>query len=431
VALAAADTQDGWAVTFAPGEVTPPGQSQLSLEVDASAAAGDQRLVVIGTSQVTHVHTTTLALRIDPAPAPRLALLSPEDGALDLMPDDVQLAWQDLPQAASYGLQVDTDPGFSAPLIARTGLGEGSYLPGAQLALNTCYFWRVRADNACGPGAWSPAARFGTAWQVIVLGDGAEEGGGNWTAEGLWHISSAPDDSCAMAHQGSSSWYYGQEPACDYDVGTNSGSLTLAAPVDLAPLQGPASLRFWSWEQTEDYNGVDTRKVLLSSDGVHWTEAWASTQERSSWYPVALSLSEYLGGDLYVRFEFDTVDSVSNSYRGWYVDDVQVVAAEPPGKPPQVLEVAPGQVPAGGGTPVSIAGQAFDPAALVLLDGVALDDVTYLDGQSLVAVVPAGLPAGIYRVTVINPDCQAADLPHALTIGDPTLFYYYFPQIGN
>ncbi|MFN2227984.1 MAG: S8 family serine peptidase, partial [Anaerolineae bacterium] len=228
VALVATDPQDGWAVTFAPAEVTPPGQSQLTLQVADVAVAGDHRLVVVGTSQVTQVHTTTLSLRIDPAPPARPVLLSPDDGALNLMPGNVQLAWQGLLDAASYGLQIDTDPGFSAPLVARAGLVDSSYLPGAQLALNTCYFWRVRADNACGSGDWSPAARFGTAWQVIVLGDGAEEGGGNWTTDGLWHISSAPDDPCAMAHQGSRSWYYGQEPACDYDVGANSGSLTLA-----------------------------------------------------------------------------------------------------------------------------------------------------------------------------------------------------------
>lgn len=429
VALVATGVAEGCAVTFAPAEITPPGQSQLTLQVDAGALAGDHRLVVAGTSQVTRVQTTTVGLRIDPALPGRLALLSPDDGALELLPDNVQLAWQALSEASSYGLQVDTHPAFPSPLVDEAGLVHTGYQPGAQLALNSCYFWRARAENACGAGAWSPAARFGTDWRAVLLADGAEAGADSWTADGLWHISSAPEDPCAMAHQGSGSWYYGQEPACDYDVGTNRGSLTLASPVDLSSVQGPTLLSFWSWEQTEDGDSWDRRRVYLSADGVDWAEVWESTESLSTWHPVTLDVSAYLGGDLYVRFEFDTVDSISNGYRGWYVDDVDVVAALPPLNPPQVLEVTPGHIPAGSETPLAISGQDFDPGSMVLLDEIPLADVTYVDGQALVAVVPAGLPDGVYAVTVINPDCQAATLSHALVVGDPTLFYYHVPLI--
>ncbi|MEJ2211860.1 MAG: S8 family serine peptidase, partial [Anaerolineae bacterium] len=366
VSLAAPDVPAGWTVTLAPDEVTPPGQSLLTLQVDGTAAAGDHRLALVGTSQVTRVQTTTVELRVDPAPPGSPALLSPDDGTRALLPDDVQLAWQALDGAASYQVQVDTLPTFPAPLVDEEGLVGSDYAPAAWLALDSCYFWRARAENACGPGPWSPPARFGTARLTVALSDGAEAGAGHWTADGLWHISSAPGDPCAMAHEGSSSWYYGQEPACDYDVGISSGSLTLASPVDLSSLQGPASLRFWSWEQTENYDGVDTRKVFLSANGAHWTEAWASTEKRSNWYPVALDLSAYLGGDLYVRFEFDTVDAVANGYRGWYVDDVEVVAVLPPVPPPQVLAVTPKHVPEGSATAVSITGQAFQAGSMVL-----------------------------------------------------------------
>jgi serine protease AprX len=429
VTLAGPGAPEGVSLTFLPGEVTPPGQSQVTLDVGSMVSAGEYPLAVSGTGQVTGVQTTTIQLRVDREVPPRPTLLSPADGALDLLPQEVLLAWQSLPGASSYGLQVDTHPGFAAPLVDEAALPDSGYAPGPQLEPDTCYFWRARADNACGPGAWSLPARFGTARLAVALADGAEEGAGNWTASGLWHISSAPEAPCAMAHSGSSSWYYGREPQCDYDTGSNQGSLTLVEPVDLSSMAAPAVLRFWSWEQAEGETKWDTRTVSLSSDGSHWTEAWRSVEAASAWYQVEVDVSAYAGGELYVRFKFDTGDASYNDYRGWYVDDVEVVAALPPEAPPLLSEVTPGQIPAGTGAALTISGQSFTPASLVLLDKIPLADVTFVDSQTLTATVPADLPVGFYNVTVVNADCQAATLLWGLTVGEPELFRRYLPLV--
>lgn len=32
------------------------------------------------------------------------------------------------------------------------------------------------------------------------------------------------------------------------------------------------------------------------------------------------------GGDLQVRFSFDTVDDLYNDFEGWYIDDIYIVS---------------------------------------------------------------------------------------------------------
>jgi PKD repeat protein len=186
--------------------------------------------------------------------------------------------------------------------------------------------------------------------------------------------------------------------------------------VDLSMVLAPATLHFWSWEQTEDYSGYDTRKVYLSSNGSTWTEVWNSSDNAAAWYQVELDVSSYVGGDLYVRFEFDTVDSSYNSYRGWYVDDVEVLAGMAPSNPPAVLAITPDTGSAYSETPVTIGGAGFQATPFVLLGGTPLLTVTYVNSTTLEGVVPAGMEPGLYDLTVVNPDCQDDVLAGAFTV---------------
>ena len=137
---------------------------------------------------------------------------------------------------------------------------------------------------------------------------------------------------------------------------------------------------------------------------------------------MELDVSTYVGGDLYVRFEFDTGDSVYNNYRGWYVDDVVVVAGLPPFELPTLLSIDPGTGSPDEPTPVTITGAWFQPTPVVLLGDIPLLDVTHVSESTLTAVVPAGMPEGTYDLVLYNPDCQEAVLPDAFTIsGEPAM----------
>ncbi|MBI1878637.1 MAG: M36 family metallopeptidase, partial [Chloroflexi bacterium] len=162
--------------------------------------------------------------------------------------------------------------------------------------------------------------------------DDMEGGGGNWTATGLWHLE-ADSDPCGQSFSPTTSWYYGQSPGCTYNTGSssNSGRLTSAAPIFVPASLDQVTLTFQSWEDTEGLTGYDTRQVLISTDGISFTQIFNSTNEDANWYKVELDLSNYAGQNIWLRFEFNTVDGFFNNFPGWYVDDVRITGQ--PGLP--------------------------------------------------------------------------------------------------
>jgi glutamyl endopeptidase len=107
--------------------------------------------------------------------APTPALVSPPNGAVttDQTPF---LDWSYVSQANSYRIQVDDSNTFSSPAV-NTTTTTSSYTP-ASLAFDT-YYWRVRADKACGTlGNWSAVRSF-TVVDPHIFSDGFESGNTN------------------------------------------------------------------------------------------------------------------------------------------------------------------------------------------------------------------------------------------------------------
>ena len=132
----------------------------------------------------------------------------------------------------------------------------------------------------------------------------------------MWNLSTLRSYSTSHA------WYYGQGT---YDTGVgNSGTLT-SAPVDLTNSTN-ATLSFSYWREVEDYPNFayDHTYVEVSYDGGPWTRVWqldSTDPSGNTWKQASLPLESKM---VYVRFGFDTLDSVSNNFEGWYVDDVDV-----------------------------------------------------------------------------------------------------------
>jgi hypothetical protein len=93
----------------------------------------------------------------------------PPHAPMQISPDDnakripcVQLfSWKKVPDAASYKLQLSTDPDFVNSLIDITGYND-TCLTSSELSDTTRYFWRVGADNMWGSSPWSPVRSFTT-----------------------------------------------------------------------------------------------------------------------------------------------------------------------------------------------------------------------------------------------------------------------------
>ncbi len=105
-------------------------------------------------------------------------LVSPADGAVDLDPEDVTLAWQDQPEAQLYDLYFGTTdpPPFMAPNIAVSSLFAGTLEP------NTTYYWQLYAKSTCGSTEASSVRYFTTgglpAPEINLLAGGVPVGSG-------------------------------------------------------------------------------------------------------------------------------------------------------------------------------------------------------------------------------------------------------------
>ncbi len=131
------------------GSLTTPGQYTLSL-----VSASD-----------TLVRERTIALQVVASQPDEPALAAPLDGQRDVVPGTF-LRWAPVTDALHYGVQVSTTPAFTPDQVVwETTVAEAQASIGT-LQPNSVYYWRVRAENACGQSGYSPIWAFQTARRV-------------------------------------------------------------------------------------------------------------------------------------------------------------------------------------------------------------------------------------------------------------------------
>jgi hypothetical protein len=238
-------------------------------------------------------------------------------------------------KASAYDLRYSLDPITDARWDAAcrasiavnpqsAGCTEEATVSG--LSPGTSYYFALKVkDNHGNSSAISNVAAATTSSGTVVLDDNVEGGDNGWSPTGLWHRTTHSASSAV------SSWYYGQEGLWTYDTGVaNSGALT-SQKIDLSAYND-ALLTFTHYRNVEAYQGsYDICAVEASRDG---GANWERLMERDSSSPAvsgwtssgAVMLTGYAGGSVLLRFSFDTVDGNSNSYEGWYVDDIRIMA---------------------------------------------------------------------------------------------------------
>ncbi len=84
------------------------------------------------------------------------------------------------------------------------------------------------------------------------------------------------------------------------------------------------------WDQLHVFGSTDTVRVDLSTnEGATWTQIWSGGASHSSWSEKLVSLEDYAGQVVRVRFVL--VSSSSGADDGWYVDDIAVQELEESG----------------------------------------------------------------------------------------------------
>ena len=157
------------------------------------------------------------------------------------------------------------------------------------------------------------------------------------------------------------------------------------------------------------YNGtIDT----YYSNPLGGRNGW--TGDLTDWTQVKVDLSSFTGQEVMIRWRLGCDSSVGDI--GWYIDDVQITTPMPPNPAP----ILPSLTPNSGGndvpTPVVITGTNFIGSPALQLGDNWLESVVVVNPSTINAVVPAGMPAGVYDLTFYNGDCQSDVLEAAYTV---------------
>ncbi|MGB4975818.1 MAG: hypothetical protein WBR35_03685, partial [Anaerolineae bacterium] len=259
------------AAGFSTNPVTPPGASTMTI---SGAAAGSYNFNVVGTAAGPNVHQTAVDLTVQAAAPGVPVLTAPANGALNV-PAAPTFTWNAASGAGTYDIQVATDAGFVTVVASATGL-TGTTWNGASLNTSTTYYWRVKANNACGAGAYSAVFSFttqaapgdcgpGTTANILYTND-FEAGAGGWTHSGTgdtWALSTA------RPHSGTTSWKAN-------DSATVSDQRLVSPAVVLPSGQNPVTLKFWNYQHIESSGATacyDGAIVEVSTDGgATWTQ---------------------------------------------------------------------------------------------------------------------------------------------------------------
>lgn len=157
----AGELPSGISVDIDPAGFQAGGALPVQFHFDLSVPTGRYELPLVAFVQ--GVDTVTLNFRIDliSGDFTQLALQLPVDGT-DGVVLSTDFEWIGSPNAVTYDFQLATSPVFTPASMVEsaTGLAETTYTPQGLFATNTLHYWRIRAVNECGPGAWTTPFTF-------------------------------------------------------------------------------------------------------------------------------------------------------------------------------------------------------------------------------------------------------------------------------
>lgn len=243
---------------------------------------------------------------------------------------------------------------------------------------------------------------------------------------GLWHLSKGRQSDGDPEHSPPDSLYYGQseddQGNGNYDTSSANGGTVISPPITL-PADGPITLSFHHLLETEGRTISDIAEVSVN-DGNGFVLLLSSsngslpTGTGGRWQRAQADLSEFAGADITLRFSFETLDSVNNTFEGWYIDDVAIIEGVPVPDDPlafnvrKLSQVRLNDIPGSNGAAndiwgyVSPSGREY--ALLGLHRGSAYIDVTTPENPVVVGFIagPDEFGASALATSLCHDDCE-------------------------
>ena len=159
----------------------------------------------------------------------------------------------------------------------------------------------------------------------IIFKDDFEKGLSNWNSlGGLWHFTSIYSPWPNPCYSPNYAMWFGRESTGNFQTGHREYGSFISNSINLSQVSS-AYLDFYHWMEKENLYFYDVGYVFISTNGTDWDEIYRVDYLCDPWENVILNISSYCGYDtVYIRFYFDTKDSLYNNYRGWLIDNVEI-----------------------------------------------------------------------------------------------------------
>jgi lysyl endopeptidase len=158
------------AVSFNPNPATPsPTGTPVTVSATLAAGLSGAQTLPVSAASADNSFQLTLNYEVFPQAPGTLTLNTPAAGATNV-PLTPAFGWSAATNVDQYELEFSRDAQFSG-IVGRLFTGTSGSLT---LRGNTTYFWRVRAVNPCGPGAFASSS-FTTVANDTVFSDGFYE----------------------------------------------------------------------------------------------------------------------------------------------------------------------------------------------------------------------------------------------------------------
>lgn len=158
VTLSATGLPAGAVANFSSNPVTPTASSTLTISGLSGSNIGDYTINIEGTS-TSQTHDIDVSLEVAGSPGVT-SNLSPVNADVDVVQYPT-FTWDAVQGAVTYEIQVSTGANFVTNVVDET-TSSTSFNASEELETGTIYFWRVRALNTCGDGAYTSATEFTT-----------------------------------------------------------------------------------------------------------------------------------------------------------------------------------------------------------------------------------------------------------------------------
>ncbi len=264
---------------------------------------------------------------------------APSPSATNVAAASFDITWTGVTGAASYQLDVTTDAGFTTPVSGYSGITATSPTTVTGLSPNTTYYFRVRAVNAGGNGAYGTGSQLTTAIGTPTAKSATNVVCDNFTAN--W--SSVAGASSYRLDVGTNSSFLSASftNVVSWDFPSNSADATADGGIaanssKTISITGATGLNFPASGATTNSanatgwdgggNGSKYWEVEFTTIGYYNTRI-SSKQRGSNTAPRDFKLQYKIGSGTYADVSGGTVPSVGNNYTAGVLTNLSLPSA--------------------------------------------------------------------------------------------------------